>query len=111
MWSKLVSHPRRGRQLLGLFILVLGVGALTLPSLGLIAMRGVGIADLESMRTTAKAMEVLAYLGPDGVEDARITIYLDFPMLVLYAAALSAACIVIAARATDRGLGRLTGAG
>lgn len=111
MWSNLVSRPRRGRQLLGLFILVLGMGALSLPSLGLMAMRGVSLVDLESMRTSAKAMEVLAYLGPDGVDDARMVIYLDFPMLVLYAAALSAACIVVAARAADRGLERLAAAG
>ena len=111
MWSNLVSHPRRGRQLLGLFILVLGVGALSLPSLGLMATRGVSIIDLESMRTSAKAMEVLAYLGPDGVDDARMSVYLDFPMLVLYAAALSAACIVIAARAADRGRERMAAAG
>ena len=111
MWSNLVSHPHRGRQLLGLFILVLGVGALSLPSLGMMAVRGVSIIDLESMRTSAKAMEVLASLGPDGVDDARMAVYLDFPMLVLYAAALSAACIVIAARAADRGHERLAAAG
>jgi hypothetical protein len=111
MWSNLVSNPRRGRQLLGLFVLVLGVGALAAPSLGKIGQRGVTILDLESMRTSTKAAELIARLGSGGVDDARMATYLDFPLLVLYGVALSAACIVVAARAADRGSARLAAAG
>ncbi|MGI9085734.1 MAG: hypothetical protein ACR2FE_10675 [Aeromicrobium sp.] len=103
MWANLVDNPRRGRLVVGLFLLMFGVGALALPSLGRMSIRGVEILDVEFMRTSAKAAEQVARLGPEGVDAARISLYLDFPFLVLYAVALSAACIVVAARAADRG--------
>ncbi len=111
MWSNLVSNPRRGSQVLGLFILTLGVGALALPALGRMDVRGVSIVDVELMRTSAKAAEVVARLGPDGVDAARTSIYLDYPFLVVYALFLSAACVVLAARAADRGAPTLASAG
>jgi hypothetical protein len=111
MWSNLVSNPRRGLQLLGLFILTLGVGALALPSFGRMDIRDVSILDLELMRTSANAVEQVARLGPSGVDAAKTSIYLDFPLLVLYAIALSAACAVLAARAAERGRAKLASAG
>jgi hypothetical protein len=111
MWPTLVSNPRRGRLVLGLFVLVLGAGALSLPSLGTMDMRGVSIPDLEFMRTTSGAAAQLAWLGPDGVDAARMSIYLDFLILVLYALALSAACVLVSARAAERGSSRLAAAG
>ena len=111
MWSTLVSNPRRGTQVLGLFILSVGVGALALPSLGRMDGRGVSIFDLELMRTSAEATEVVSRLGPDGVDAAQMAIYLDFPYLVAYALFLSAACVVLAARAADRGASTLASAG
>ena len=111
MWSDLVSNPRRGLRLLGLYLLVLGVGALALPSFGRMDIRGVSIIDLELMRTSANAAEYVARLGPDGVDAAKTSIYLDFPLLVLYAVALSASCAVMAARAAARGRSTLASAG
>lgn len=111
MRSNLVNHPRRGLQVLGLFLVTLGVGALALPSLGRMSMRGVEIIDLELMRTSTRAAELVAQLGPDGVDAARMSIYLDFPLLVLYGIALSAACVVLAARAADHGATRLAAMG
>ena len=111
MWSNLVSNPRRGTQVLGLFILMLGVGALALPSFGRMDVRGVSILDLELMRTSAEALEQVARLGPDGVDAAKTSIYLDFPLLVVYALALSAACAVLAARSADRGASTLASLG
>lgn len=111
MWSTLVSNPRRGTQVLGLFILSLGVGALALPSLGRMDARGVSIFDLELMRTSAEASSVLARLGPEGVDAAQMAVYLDFPYLVAYALFLSAACMVLAARAADRGASSLASMG
>ncbi len=103
MWSELVSNPRRGLRVFGLTLLTLGAGALALPSFGRMDMRGVNIIDVELMGTSARANELLAQLGPAGVDATRTSIYLDFPFLVLYALTLSAACVVLAARASDRG--------
>ena len=111
MWSNLVSHPRRGLQVLGFFILVLGVGALALPSLGRMDMRGVSILDLEFISTGAGAQKQVNQLGPDGVDAAKTSLYLDFPMLITYAIALSAACAVLASRAAERGSAGLAAAG
>ena len=107
MWSKLPSNPRRERFVVGLFILMLGTGALALPALGLMSMRGVSIFDLEFMRTSAEASVQVAQLGPDGVVSAKVAVYVDFAFLVLYAMTLSAACVVVAARSMDRGSFRL----
>ena len=111
MWSNLVSNPRRGLRLLGLFLLMLGVGALALPSLGRMDIRGVSIIDIELMGTSANAVEQVGRLGPSGVDAAKTSIYLDFPLLVLYAIALSVACAVLAARAAERGRSTLASAG
>jgi hypothetical protein len=111
MWSNLVNNPRRGTFVLGLFILTLGAGALALPSLGRLDLRGVSILDIELMRTSENAAQQVALLGPSGVDAAQMSIYLDFPFLVLYALALSAACAVLAARAADRGAAALAATG
>jgi len=110
MWSNLVSNPRRGRQVIGLFILMVGVGALGLPSMGQMG-TNVSILDLQFMRTSANAVEKVALLGPSGVDAAQMSHYLDLLYLVTYALALSAACVVLAARAGDRGHGRLAAIG
>ena len=109
MWSTLVSNPRRGRQVLGLFILMLGVGALGLPAMG--QMGGVTVVDLQLVRTTANAVEMIAQLGPSGVDAAQMAHYVDFAYLVAYGLAFSAACMVLAARAADRGKTRLAAIG
>ena len=111
MWSNLVNNPRRGRQVLGLFILSFGVAALMLPSMGNMDTRGVSIPDLQFMRTSTEAADLVARLGPSGVDAAQMAHYLDFPYLVTYALALSAACVVLAARAADRGRTRLAALG
>ncbi len=111
MWPNLVNHPRRGLQVLGLFILSLGLGAIALPSFGRMDTHGVSIIDLEMMRTSAKAAETVAQLGPEGVDAAQMAVYLDFPYLIVYALLLSAACVVVAARADKRGRSSLAGAG
>jgi len=110
MWSNLVSNPRRGRQVIGLFILMFGVGALGLPAMGQMGTR-VSIIDLQFMRTSANAVEKVALLGPSGVDAAQMAHYLDFPYLVAYALALSAACVVLGARAADRGRARIAAIG
>jgi hypothetical protein len=111
MWSDLVSNPRRGRQVIGLFILSFGVGALMLPSMGTMSTRGVSLPDLQFMRTSSEAVDLVARLGPSGVDAAQMAHYLDFPYLVTYALALSAACVVLAARAGDQGRTRVAALG
>ncbi|MGH3475025.1 MAG: hypothetical protein ACRDOT_08965 [Aeromicrobium sp.] len=110
MWSNLVSNPRRGRQVIGLFILSFGVAALGLPAMGQMGSR-VSIIDLQFMRTSANAVEKVALLGPSGVDAAQMAHYLDLLYLVFYALALSAACVVLAARAADQGQARLAALG
>jgi hypothetical protein len=111
MWSNLVSNPRRGFRLLGLFIIMFGIGALMLPSLGKMDARGVSIFDLQFMRTSENAVGQVARLGPSGVDAAQMAHYLDFAFLLAYGIALSAACVVLAARLADRGRARLAARG
>jgi hypothetical protein len=111
MWSNLVNNPHRGRLVVGLFIVQFGVGALALPSFGRMDERGVSIFDLQFMRTSANAVEQVARLGPSGLDAAQMAHYLDLPYLVVYAIALSAACVVVSARAADHGRARLAAIG
>jgi hypothetical protein len=99
------------RLVVGLIILQFGVLALAAPFAGRMTERSVGPLDLQFMRTPEQAREYIALLGPDGVDAARIGLYLDFPYLVVYALALSAACIVLAARAAEQGHTNLAAAG
>ena len=111
MWSNLPSNPRRGLTVLGLFILTLGSGALMLPALGWMDIRGVAIMDVELMRTSTKSAEIVSQLGPAGVDATQMSLYLDFLFLIFYGLALSAACVVTAARAAERGRTGLAAAG
>jgi hypothetical protein len=111
MWSSLPSQPRRGLQVVGFLVVTLGVGAFGLPALGRMDERTVGIVELELMRTTSKAQELLALLAGDGIDAARTSIYLDFPFLILYGATLSAACVLVAARASEKGMDLFEGLG
>jgi hypothetical protein len=103
MWSNLEKHPHRVRVVVGLVILQFGVAALAAPSAGRMAERGVGVLQMQFMRTSERAAEYLALLGPQGIDAAQLGLYLDFAYLVLYALAVSAACIVVAARAAELG--------
>ena len=107
---RLVEHPRRSLVVLGLFALMLVVGALALPAIGEMADRGVGIVEYELARTTAEAERLNALLGEEGREALRTSLWLDYPFLVAYGAFGAACSLVLAARATDRGraaLGRV----
>lgn len=87
-----------------------GVGALSLPAMGQMGTQ-VSIIDLQLMRTSANAVEKIALLGSSGVDAAQMAHYVDFAYLVTYALAFSAACVVLAARAADRGKARLAAIG
>jgi hypothetical protein len=108
--TRLAEHPRRGRIVLGSFVVMLAVGALALPSLGDMSDRGVGIVAYEVAGTSAKAAELNAELGADGRAAARRSIWLDYGYLVAYGAFAAVSCLVLAARAAERrrtGLARL----
>ena len=107
----MMAGRRRGLIVLALFIATLAVGALALPSLGDMSDHGVGIIDLELTRTAAKASRYYAELGPAGRDAARTSLYLDYPYLVLYGLFFAAACLVVAARAAERGMARLAALG
>jgi hypothetical protein len=109
--SVLVKSPRRGLVVLGLLVATLAVGALALPALGDMSDRGVGIIEFELARTSEKASEYYTELGDEGRDAARESLYLDYPYLILYALFYAAACIVVAARAVERGMARLAGLG
>ena len=103
--TRLASSPRRGLVVLALFVLTLGVGALALPALD--DMGDVGIIEFELARTSEKASEYYGELGESGRDAARESLYLDFPYLVLYGLFYAAACVVVAARAAERGMAKL----
>ena len=103
--SRLADSPRRGLVVLALFVLTLGVGALALPALD--DMGDVGIVEFELARTSEQASEYYGELGESGRDAARESLYLDFPYLVLYGLFYAAACVVVAARAAERGMPRL----
>ena len=105
--SAIAQSPRRGLIVLGLLLLSLGVGALALPALGDMGDRGVGIIEFELARTSEQASEYYGELGDSGRDAARESLYLDYPYLVLYALFYAAACVVVAARAAERGMPRL----
>lgn len=105
--SAVAHHRRRGLIVLGLLVATLAVGALALPSLGDMGDRDVGIVEYELARTTAKATEYNAQLGDTGRDAARESLYLDYPYMVLYGLFFASACLVVGARATERGRPRL----
>jgi len=101
--QRLVEHPRRGLVVLGLFVLTLLVGALSLPPIGEMADRGVGIVEYELARTTAEAERLNALLGDSGRDALRTSLWLDYPFLVAYGVFGAALALLVSARATERG--------
>ena len=107
--SAIAKSPRRGLIVLGLLVATLAVGALALPALD--DMGDVGIIEFELARTSEKASEYYGELGESGRDAARESLYLDYPYLILYGLFYAAACLVVAARAAERGIGPPGGAG
>ena len=105
--ARVARHPRRALVVLALLAGTLVFGALQLPSLGDMGDRGVGIVELELSRTTEKATRLNRELGDIGRDAARTSLYLDYPYLVFYGLFLAAACTVVAARGSQRGMARL----
>jgi hypothetical protein len=103
--SALAKSPRRGLIVLGLLVLTLAVGALALPAID--DMGDVGIIEFELARTSDQASEYYGELGDSGRDAARESLYLDYPYLILYGLFWAAACVVVAARAAERGMPRL----
>jgi len=103
--SAVAKSPHRGLIVLGLLLLTLGVGALALPSLD--DMGDVGIIEFELARTSEQASEYYGELGEEGRDAAEDSLYLDYPYLILYGLFYAAACMVVAARAAERGMTRL----
>jgi hypothetical protein len=96
------AHRKRALWLLAAAWLIFGLAAL--PSLSTMSDHGTGVIELELMRTTGKARQVLSDYGADGRSAARTSLWLDYPYLVSYALFLALACVGISARA--RRLGR-----
>jgi hypothetical protein len=92
---------------LALLVASLAIGALALPSLHDMSDHGVGIVQFELARTADKAARYYRELGDPGRDAARTSLYLDYPYLVLYGLFFAAACVVVAARAAERGMARL----
>ena len=103
--SAIAESPRRGLIVLGLLVLTLAVGALALPALD--DMGDVGIVEFELARTSEQASEYYGELGESGRDAAQESLYLDYPFLILYGLLYAAACLVVAARAAERGMTRL----
>jgi hypothetical protein len=107
---RLVGHSRRGSVVLGLFVLMLVVGAFALAPIGDMAERGVGIVEYELARTTAEAERLNDLLGDAGRDALRTSLWLDHPFLVAYGVFGAALALVMSARSAERGhhaLGRV----
>ena len=100
--TRLANSRRRGLIVLALLLLSLGVGALALPALD--DMGDVGIIEFELARTSEQASEFYGELGESGRDAARESLYLDYPYLILYGLFYASACIVVGARAAERGM-------
>jgi hypothetical protein len=105
--ARVARHPRRALVVLALFAGTLLFGALQLPSLGDMGDRHVGIVELELSRTSDTAAQHYRELGEAGRDAARTSLYLDYPYLIFYGLFLAAACTVVAARGSERGMTRL----
>ena len=103
----IAQSPRRGLIVLGLFVASLVFLLLMRGPVEEMSDRGVGIIEFEIARTSEKASEYYGELGETGRDEARTSLYLDYPYLVLYGLFYAAACLVVAARAAERGLERL----
>jgi hypothetical protein len=105
------KSPRRGLIVLGLFVGSLVFLLLMRGPVDEMSDRGVGVIEFEVARTSEKASEYYALLGDEGRDEAQKQLYLDYPYLILYGLFYAAACIVVSARAAERGMSRLAGWG
>jgi len=105
--SWLANSPRRGLIVLGLFVASLVFLLLMRGPVDEMSDRGVGIIEFELARTADKASEYYGDLGETGRDEARTSLYLDYPYLILYGLLYAAAALVVAARAAERGMPRL----
>ena len=104
---RIADSPRRGLIVGGLLVASFVFLLLMRGPVDEMSDRGVGVIEFEVARTAEKASEYYALLGDDGRQEARKQLYLDFPYLVLYGLFYAAACLVVAARAEERGMPRL----
>lgn len=101
---RLADSPHRGTIVIGLLLASFVLLLLMRAPVDEMSDRGVGVVEFELARTSAKAGEYYALLGDAGRGEARKQLYLDFPYLVLYGLLYAAACVVVAARAAERGM-------
>lgn len=109
--TRFADHPRRALIVLGLFIGSLVFLVLMQGPVEEMSDRDVGVIEFELARTSEKASEYYALLGDAGRDEAQKQLYLDFPYLVLYGLFYAGACVLVAARAAERGMVRLAGWG
>lgn len=103
----IAKSPRRGLIVLGLLLASFVFLALMRGPVDEMSDRGVGIIEFELARTSEKASDYYGELGEAGRDEARTSLYLDYPYLILYGLFYAAACLVVAARAAERGMDRL----
>ena len=72
---------------------------------------GPGIISFEVSGTQDQAEETLEDWGEEGKDDARVSIFVDFPYIVAYSIFLAAGCTICAERFARRGMDRLAGIG
>ncbi len=102
--SAIAQSPRRGLIVFGLLLASFVFLLLMRGPVDEMSDRGVGVIEFELARTGDKASEYYGELGEAGRDEARTQLYLDFPYLVLYGLFYAAACVVVGARAAERGM-------
>ena len=92
--------PARMRRLLWVSGVAAGLLFVALAVLDTRIMQneGPGIIGLEVAGTPERATEILGEWGSEGRDAARLSLYLDFPFLVLYAIFFGAACTAMGRR-------------
>jgi hypothetical protein len=68
---------------------------------------GPGIIGFEVAGTEKEAQEILEEWGAQGRDDARVSIYADFPYLIAYSVFLAVGCTIASERLGRRGMTRL----
>lgn len=105
--TRFAQSSRRGLVLLALFAASVVFLLLMQGPVDEMSDRDVGVIEFELARTSEKASEYYALLGDEGRDEAQKQLYLDFPYLVLYGLFYAGACLVVAARAAERGMTKL----
>lgn len=99
-----VPSERRNRWLLWAVIAVVITGSfMVVVSADLTREGRANIVELELASDVSRAHAIIEQWGPEGRAAALASLWADYPFLIAYAIALGMACLILSARALERG--------